>query len=57
MKTFMLNEDHKIEVEKTEIGFSVSFYEYYKSANKWVKLMSPINYSKDALEYQFDIEI
>lgn len=57
MKTFILNEDHKIDVIETSNGFNVCFYEYYKSCKKWLQIGPSENYSKDALEFAFDISI
>lgn len=58
MKTYMLNDSHKIEVQKeNENSYIVSFYEFYASCGKWFLIGSPEIYSKDAIEYEYDIEI
>lgn len=58
VKTITDNESgRKWEISKIDDDtYSVAFFEFYKSTG-WRRVSSPELYSKDAVEWEFDIEV
>lgn len=56
MKEFILDKDHKIEVEPNKYGdFIVKFYEYYTACG-WRYLSSEL-YDKESFEWEYGITL
>lgn len=53
MKTFYIDDIHKINISKSKFGYTVVFFELY--GNNWIQIGPSELYSADAIEDEYGI--